>query len=162
MPRKLPITPGSPQEWLLRAKSNLALAAQTRPEGALWEDQCFLAQQAAEKALKAVYQHRGLMFEFIHDLKKLGKGLERDGLRVPSEVREVIALTKYAFETRYPGPFEPVTEAEYKQALVLAEAVVDWADKIISAPDKPSGGLGVQESHAVYKVGKYKAKSKRR
>jgi HEPN domain len=52
--------PGSVQDWLVRAKGHLALATQPKPAGAFWEDQCFLAQQAAEKALKAVYQHRGL------------------------------------------------------------------------------------------------------
>lgn len=39
----------------MRAKGHLALAKQPKPEGAFWEDQSFLAQQAAEKALKAVY-----------------------------------------------------------------------------------------------------------
>ncbi len=51
-------SPGSPQEWLARAKGSLALAQQSKVEEAFWEDQCFLAQQAAEKALKAVYQSR--------------------------------------------------------------------------------------------------------
>jgi HEPN domain-containing protein len=44
--------PGSPMDWLVRAKSSLALAKQAKPQEAFWEDQCFLAQQAAEKALK--------------------------------------------------------------------------------------------------------------
>jgi HEPN domain-containing protein len=143
MPRK-PVAPGSPEEWLVRAKSNLALAGQPKPEGALWEDQCFQAHQAAEKALKAVYQYRGLMFQFVHDLKKLCIGLEQGGLRLPPEIREAIVLTKYAFETRYPGPFDPVTEKEHKKALSLAEAVVAWADKIINLP-------GAHEPRAIYR-----------
>jgi HEPN domain-containing protein len=133
----------------------LALAKQPKPEEAIWEDQCFLAQQAAEKALKAVYQNRGLMFRFVHDLKELGKGLEQGGLRIPPEVREAIILTRYAFETRYPGPFEPVTELEYKRALALAEAVVSWADKIIRSP-------GVHESPAPYKTRGPKAVRRKR
>ena len=44
--------PGNPQEWLERAKGHLALAKQPKPEGAFWEDHCFLLQQAAEKAVK--------------------------------------------------------------------------------------------------------------
>ena len=67
--------PGSPQEWLARAKGNLTLAKQSKVEGAFREDLCFLAQQAAEKALKAVYQSRALSFRYIHDLEELGKGL---------------------------------------------------------------------------------------
>jgi HEPN domain-containing protein len=130
----------------------LALAAQPKPEGALWEDQCFLAQQAAEKALKAVYQHRGLMFEFVHDLRKLGKGLEQAGLRIPQEVQEAIVLTKYAFETRYPGPFEPVTEAEYRKALSVANAVVAWAERILRTPGRPGGYPAAQEAPMSYRA----------
>jgi len=48
--------PGSPEEWLMRAKSNLALARADKPEGVFWEDMCYNAQQAAEKAVKAVLQ----------------------------------------------------------------------------------------------------------
>lgn len=48
--------PGSPDDWLRRARSDLALAKVPLPEGALYEDLCFHAQQAAEKAIKAVYR----------------------------------------------------------------------------------------------------------
>jgi|SoiMethySBSTD1v2_1073268.scaffolds.fasta_scaffold754408_2 hypothetical protein len=41
--------PGSVQDWLVRAKGHLVLAKQPKPEGAFWEDQCFLAQQAQRK-----------------------------------------------------------------------------------------------------------------
>ncbi len=46
----------SSQDWLARAKGDLALALAPLPEGAFYEDLCFHAQQAAEKAVKAVYQ----------------------------------------------------------------------------------------------------------
>ena len=123
--------PGSPLDWLARAQGSLALAKQPRPESAFWEDQCFLAQQAAEKALKAIYQHKGLLFRYTHDLEELGKGLEDSGVPIPLVVKEAIVLTRYAFETRYPGPFEPVTEEEYREAVHLAEAVLVWAENVI-------------------------------
>jgi HEPN domain len=41
-------------QWLGRARSKLALAKQSKPAEAFWEDLCFDAQQAAEKAVKAV------------------------------------------------------------------------------------------------------------
>ena len=44
--------PGAPQEWLKRAKSNLTLASQPKLEQICWEDLCFEAQQAAEKAIR--------------------------------------------------------------------------------------------------------------
>jgi HEPN domain-containing protein len=130
MPRDNSI-PGNPREWLARAKGSLALAQQQKVDEAFWEDQCFLAQQAAEKALKAVYQSRGLPFRYTHDLEELGKGLEDGGIEIPSEVKEAIVLTRYAVETRYPGTVEPITEEEYLEAISLAEGVVAWAEKIL-------------------------------
>lgn len=108
-----------------------ALAQQPKPEAAFWEDQCFLAQQAAEKALKAIYQHKGLLFRYTHDLEELGKGLGDSGVPIPPAVKEAIVLTRYAFETHYPGPFEPVTEEEYREAVRLAEAVLVWAQNVM-------------------------------
>ena len=130
MPRDKPL-PGSPREWLVRAEGSLAQARQSKVKEAFWEDQCFLAQQAAEKALKAIYQSRGLPFRYIHDLEELGKGLEDAGIEVPSHVKEAIVLTRYAVETRYPGIVEPITEEEYLQAVSLAEGVVAWAGTIL-------------------------------
>ena len=46
-----------PREWMNRANSNLARARVMAPEVYL-EDLCFDAQQAAEKALKAVMMSR--------------------------------------------------------------------------------------------------------
>ncbi len=63
--RRLP--PNDPREWLNRAQSNLARAVGPLP-GAYLEGFCFDAQQAAEKAIKAVFMARGLTFPYIHDL----------------------------------------------------------------------------------------------
>jgi len=134
--------PGSPQAWLERAKGHLALATQPKPAGAFWEDQCFLLQQAAEKALKAVYQQLGLVFRYTHDLEELGTQLETSGVPIPPVVREAVILTRYAFETRYPGPFEPVTEDEYREAIRLAEAVVTWADSVMTGRSPNDSGTG--------------------
>lgn len=131
--------PGNPLDWLARARGNLALARQPKPEDAFWEDLCFQAQQAAEKALKAVYQHKGLGFRYIHDLEELGKKLEDSAVPVPPAVKEAVILTKYASETRYPGPSEPVTEEEYQEAVRLAEAVVRWAEKVIQGGSQNGG-----------------------
>ena len=121
--------------WLARARSNLALAKQPKPKESLWEDLCFQAQQAAEKALKAVYQHRGLRFRFTHDLEELSTNLGAAGITLPPFMRDVSMLTTYASETRYPGTFEPMEEAEYQEAVQLAEAVVRWAEYIIGKPE---------------------------
>ena len=102
------------------------------PEGALYEDLCFHAQQAAEKALKAIYQHQGWTFRYTHDLDELITGLKRKGLVIPPEVIEADSLSNFAWETRYPGFGEPVTEDEYQEALRKAEVVLAWAEKQIA------------------------------
>ncbi len=127
MPENRPI-PGSPQEWLARAQGDLALARLPLPEGGFYEDFCYHAQQAAEKALKAVHLHHGWTFRYVHDLEELVTGLRGNGLTVPEDVAEAVVLTSYAFEARYPGLGEPVTEEECKRAVVLAEKVLHWAE----------------------------------
>lgn len=107
------------------------MAKQPRLEGVFREDLCFLAQQAAEKAIKAIYQYQGLLFRYTHDLEELGQGLEDSGVPIPLAIKEAVVLTKYAAETRYPGIYEPVTESEYQEAVNLAEAVVMWAEQLI-------------------------------
>src|SRR6266702_1719074 len=56
-PERFP--PDDPREWLNRARSNLARARAKIPDAYL-EDLCFDAQQAAEKAIKAVLQAEDL------------------------------------------------------------------------------------------------------
>ena len=88
--------PGTPQDWLARARGDLVLARQPLPQGAFYEDLCFHAQQAAEKALKAVYLHYGWSFRYTHDLEELVTNLRRKGLAVPAVVDEATILTSFA------------------------------------------------------------------
>ena len=50
----MPLEKGSPQDWLIHAESDLQLAATGKSPKVLYETLCFHAQQAVEKALKAV------------------------------------------------------------------------------------------------------------
>ena len=115
---------GSPAEWLRRARSNLTRASQPKHEDVFWEDLCFDAQQAAEKALKALLLFHGLQFRFVHDIAEFLTVLEENGIQLPEDIRASAELTDYAVEARYPGPMEPVTEEEYREAVGLAERVV--------------------------------------
>jgi HEPN domain-containing protein len=123
-PERFP--PDDPREWLNRARSSLALA-KTRPPEAYLEDLCFEAQQAAEKAIKALLIRHGVAFPYVHDLARLLTVLEEAGEVVPATIREAEGLTRYAVVTRYPGLAEPVTEAQYEETMAAAEAVVRWA-----------------------------------
>jgi HEPN domain-containing protein len=101
-----------------------------------YEDLCFHAQQAAEKAIKAVLLRHGIRFPYVHDIRELIRLLKRKAVNVPARVLKARELTNYAVETRYPGLSEPVSDKEYHDAVVLAEAVVRWADKQIMQPKR--------------------------
>lgn len=113
-------------EWLNRAASDLALA-ENRLENVYLEDLCFHAQQAAEKAIKAVFISRGWRFPYVHDLAALTTALLQNGLNVPADVQNCVTLTEYAVEGRYPGFAEPVSDTEYVDAIAKAKVVLQWA-----------------------------------
>jgi HEPN domain-containing protein len=125
-PERLP--PDDPREWLNRARSNLVRAKVTLPFVYL-EDLCFDAQQAAEKAIKAVLIARGVDFPLIHDLSRLLTLLEQSGETIPQDIADATDLTKFAVAMRYPSVAETVTTEEHRRAVVIAEAVVEWAER---------------------------------
>ena len=74
-----------PREWLNRARSNLS-RARRRASNIYLEDLCFDAQQAAEKAVKAVMIKRRVEFPYTHDLARLLSLLEDAGEDIPDAV----------------------------------------------------------------------------
>lgn len=91
------------------------------------EDLCYAAQQAAEKAIKAVFVARGVEFPFVHDLARLLATLEGLGAEIPQMVHRAGTLSHFAGATRYPVNV-PTAEHEYQDALAIAEATVAWAE----------------------------------
>ena len=134
LPERYP--PDDPREWLNRARSNLA-RADIRPSNVYLEDLCFDAQQAAEKAIKAVLIWRRVTFPYVHDLAELVSRLEQVGEVVPAPVREAVTLTQYAVIARYPGLAEPVTSDEHLEAVRIAAATVRWAERLIGMLPRP-------------------------
>lgn len=126
--------PQRAKEWLRRAKSNLARAKAGRiSEEILYEDLCFDAQQAVEKALKAICIIYGIRFSKVHDISYLMELLEKGNVKIPKRLQRAKILTDYAVETRYPGDYVPVDEDMYEGALKIAEKIVSWVEKILEA-----------------------------
>ncbi len=124
--------PTHPRSWLRRAKSNLTRARLLAGQpGVLYEDLCFDAQQAAEKALKAVLVHQQARFPKTHSVAELLTLVQRSGVEVPGEIQNATLLTPYAVEARYPGLWEEVTAADHEEAVATAERVVEWAEKLV-------------------------------
>ncbi len=92
----------------------------------------FLAQQAIEKALKAVLTARGVSFERSHDIDYLCSLIEGSGLQLTSELRRAIALTPWAVEFRYASPFD-TPPLDRTEALATVSAVREWATDVIGS-----------------------------
>jgi HEPN domain-containing protein len=127
-----PFGPDDPREWLARARSAL-LYAGGAPAGVDREDIAFQTQQAAEKAIKAVLIRHGVGFPLTHNLAVLVTLAQKAGREVPGEAARAPLLTRYAVQTRYPAAAPLLSDAEVRDALRIAEAVVRWAEGEIGA-----------------------------
>ena len=78
---------------------------------------CFLAQQAAEKALKAALVLEEMDFPFRHDLDAL-RNLLPNTWPVRREHSDLAQLTEWAVEARYPGDWEEATAMDAEQAVL--------------------------------------------
>jgi len=120
-------------EWLQRAKSSMARAKAGRISSeVLYEDLCFDAQQAVEKALKSLCVSYEIVFPKTHDIAYLIELLEKGNVTVPDNVQNAKILTGYAVESRYPGDYEPVDEEDYFKAIEIAEKVLKWVKEKIA------------------------------
>lgn len=106
-------------------------------KGGYYEWACFLSQQAAEKAVKAVYQRLGAE-AFGHSVASLLKGLLKR-FSPPKELIDVAKeLDKAHIPTRYPNahpegpPFEAYTEGEARRLISHAEKIVGFCKDILS------------------------------
>ena len=105
-------------EWLRRARSSLIRCREdARLQGVCLEDLCFDAQQAAEKAIKALLIARGHRFPYVHDIAALLTVMGEAGIEVPAHVCEGARLTRFAVAARYPGVGKAVTAQEHRHAL---------------------------------------------
>lgn len=95
------LPPDNPEEWIRRARSSLAIARGYKPD-IYREDLCFQAQQAAEKAIKAVFIARSLPLPYIHDISELLLRIEKSGLVIPEAIK--IHIPSYSLCSTYPIP----------------------------------------------------------
>jgi HEPN domain-containing protein len=101
----------------LRAAEALLTEAGARPRHACW-----LAQQAAEKAIKAALAHEQIPFPFRHDLDAL-RNLLPDGWTVKGQYPDLAELTEWAVEARYPGDWPEATGDDARRAVEQARGV---------------------------------------
>lgn len=105
---------------------------QSREELQNWA--CFLAEQAAQLAVKALLHGLGRA-PWGHDLAMLARMLEEAGVAPPSEMHEVmLTLSRYYIATRYPDAHaagaagDHYTARDARAALEDAERTLAWVD----------------------------------
>lgn len=133
-------SPGDADEWLEFAEGDLRAASHADWSELRIEIVCFHAQQAAEKALKAVIVARGHTPAYTHNIQRLMDTLDDLGVSTPAALREADTLTVFAVATRYPGaPIKP-NALDHMEALTLARNVVSWARGVLQSLGSDSPG----------------------
>jgi HEPN domain-containing protein len=118
-------------EWLRRARDDLALARLVDDERIAPEILVFHAQQAAEKAVKALLVSRQVEFPHTHSLDTLFDLCQVAGIQVSPEIADTHTLTRYAVATHYPGENEAVTRLDAWQAAEQASTVLVWVEGLV-------------------------------
>ena len=91
----------------------------------------FFAQQAAEKALKAVMIARQLIPGRTHNLLALAAELNAAGIATPHTPDELAVLNPYAVTLRYDD--EDLQLIAPEQARQLVNTLLDWAKREIAS-----------------------------
>lgn len=118
--------------WLRQAEDDLKKAKDNLKDNHL-DGAAFFAQQAVEKALKALSIRNKKSFPKIHDLVALSRMVN-----APEEIVEKCkVITPYYTETRYPDfsetiPAEAFSKKEIEEVIKLSEEVLKWVRKSLT------------------------------
>jgi HEPN domain-containing protein len=123
------------QDWLDQARWDLGHAGRALDDQD-FEWACFAAQQAAEKAVKAVYQRHGGE-AWGHAVSVLLQGLE--GFEVPGSLLDSAReLDQHYVPTRYPNahpegaPHAFYTQRQAERAVGYAEEIIAWCEGLLA------------------------------
>ncbi len=116
-------------DWLDEAEGDLE-HAKSDLKGKYYNWACFSAQQAAEKALKALFQRMGAE-AWGHSVADLAEELGKR-YAVPKALRGIsLELDKAYIPTRYPNA-HPSGSARRRYTRVEAERLVSYAERIVN------------------------------
>jgi HEPN domain-containing protein len=127
------------ERWLEQARRDLD-DARYAAAGSRWNLACFLAQQAAEKALKAYLYARGAEAVWGHSVAELCQDAAAHDPDFEAARTEAAALDQYYIPTRYPNslpggiPADAYTRDDAERALARSETVIELVAR------KGSGG----------------------
>jgi HEPN domain-containing protein len=137
--------------WWRQALADFSFLPVAR-QAAKYDTCCFLAQQTAEKALKAYLFQQGEELIFTHSIFKLCAMAAHYAAEFTELQERVKLLDFYYVEARYPNALEDVIPAEFyserdaEQAIGMVEAVIGLVERLMGTarpgaqlPDDPSG-----------------------
>lgn len=128
--------PARYEDWLRQARRDLQHAGHAA-ENEEYEWTCFASQQAAEKAVKAVYQKLGAD-AWGHAVSALLSSLPREICPQGTLIEKAKELDKHYIPPRYPNfhpqgaPLDYYTKLEGERAIAYAEEVISFCeDKLL-------------------------------
>ena len=120
-------------DWLRQALRDLAHARNTFDDG-IYEWAAFAAQQAAEKAVKALYQSLGAEARG-HSVTQLFASLPATVRPSDAQIEDAKELERHYIGPRYPNsypegaPGDFYTETEAQRAIAAAERVIEHCQR---------------------------------
>ena len=134
--------PERSRDWFRQAERDLAHAEKDLHDG-YYEWACFSAQQAAEKAVKALHYALG-QEAWGHVIARL---LEELPLEVPETLKDKArVLDGFYIPPRYPNgfpegaPFEHYGKLQAEEALEYAREILEFVRKALARKGKSSSG----------------------
>ena len=127
MPRRV-------EDWIRQSDRDLGHARHALEDGD-YEWSCFAAQQAAEKALKALYHSLGGE-SFGHSVLRMLKELPKEVRPDKGLFKKAADLDKFYIPTRYPNGFDWGAPMDYFEKEDAIKAIEDAQDVITYAKSK--------------------------
>jgi len=126
--------------WLRQANHDLTIA-RGHQERADYSDACFMAEQAAQKALKAFLIARGQRAVPLHSVAPLAERCAQLDLDFSAHITPGRILDQYYIPTRYPDalaspavPFESYTQEQGQRAVAAVGALVALVHEKLARP----------------------------
>jgi HEPN domain-containing protein len=120
------------RRWIRFAREDLEVAGLLIEQRSVPRAACFHAQQVAEKALKALLIARDTEYPRTHELFGLSRLLP-EALDPGISDEELVGLSKWAVEPRYPGDMLEATREDAEAAVEQARNVYETALKDLEA-----------------------------
>jgi len=133
------------KRWISQAVNDLDFARLGVREG-FYAQTCFQAQQAAEKALKALYYARGERLVVGHSVWQLLRGLLADHPQLAAHQDLARQLDQYYIPPRYPNglpagsPFEVFTQSQAAEAVQGVDRLLTDIQALLPLTNPSSGG----------------------